>query len=396
MSHVSLFTYGAITPIFAYLVSFLGCLLGLLCVSRGRVAERSSRVQWLLGASVAIGGIGVWTAHFIAMSGFGASDMAVRYDVMLTVLSVCVVLPAVGGGVFLAYRRGTRPGMPLAAGTLAGLGITGMHYLSVAAIEVPAQVAHNTLSILVTTFFAISASVIALWCVARVRGRLAGNGAALLMAAGFWIVPHLLMVGMSVAPDGSPVPPGATRVELLIPALGVAGLVTVGLLLSILLTPSEAEIEADAALLAQVQARATRRDDPIGDPFRPSSPDFTSPMPAIRADAPAGGPLPDNGSQANGGVFADSGPADGIAALAARWHAAAAGGRANGKRAAGPRANGGPGDGFPAGPVQWNGGPADGVPVTGVPAPRTEAEDAAAAPDPAERYGGGPLFQPRR
>ena len=70
MVQVHNFAYGILNPGLAYLVSCLGCFLGLQCTNRARAMEGASRARWLLLAAVSIGVTGIWVMHFIAMLGF--------------------------------------------------------------------------------------------------------------------------------------------------------------------------------------------------------------------------------------------------------------------------------------------------------------------------------------
>ena len=49
------FSYGLLTPALGYVMSCLGCFLGLRCTTRAREVQGSSRVRWLLLAGVSIG-----------------------------------------------------------------------------------------------------------------------------------------------------------------------------------------------------------------------------------------------------------------------------------------------------------------------------------------------------
>jgi NO-binding membrane sensor protein with MHYT domain len=72
-------TYGAVNPVVAYLIAFVGSLLGLACTTRARAARhRRRRTRWLVLAAITIGGAAVWLMHFTAMFGFDVPDSPVR------------------------------------------------------------------------------------------------------------------------------------------------------------------------------------------------------------------------------------------------------------------------------------------------------------------------------
>src|ERR1700681_4786848 len=78
------FSYGLLTPALAYVMSCLGCFLGLRCTTRARAVQGASRVRWLLMAALTIGVAGVWGMHFVAMLGFSIPGQTLRYNVPVT------------------------------------------------------------------------------------------------------------------------------------------------------------------------------------------------------------------------------------------------------------------------------------------------------------------------
>src|SRR5215216_5745167 len=102
MAEIHHFAYGWFNPVLAYLMAFLGALLGLVCARRARNARvRGRRVRWLIMAAVSIGGAGVWLMHFMAMLGFDVPASPVRYDPLLTVASLGLVVLVVAVGLLI-------------------------------------------------------------------------------------------------------------------------------------------------------------------------------------------------------------------------------------------------------------------------------------------------------
>ncbi|WP_040708526.1 MHYT domain-containing protein, partial [Nocardia takedensis] len=118
------FSYGWLTPVLAYIMSFTGSLLGLQCVARARAGE--GRVVWLGLAALAIGGTGIWVMHFIAMLGFSIEDSEIRFDVPLTLLSALTAIVVVGIGLFIVVRPRPSTIALLSGGAITGLGVGGM------------------------------------------------------------------------------------------------------------------------------------------------------------------------------------------------------------------------------------------------------------------------------
>ncbi|MEU0881380.1 MHYT domain-containing protein [Lentzea sp. NPDC005914] len=97
---------GTFTPIAAYLVACLGSALGLLSSERARNAARAPRNWWLTVAAVSIGGLGIWGMHFTAMLGTWMGA-TVAYDIPITLLSMVVAIVVVGIGLFIVRHANT-------------------------------------------------------------------------------------------------------------------------------------------------------------------------------------------------------------------------------------------------------------------------------------------------
>lgn len=154
MLDVHHFSYGWLTPILSYATSFTGCLLGLQCAARGR-HSLAHRWSWLAAAAVAIGGTGVWVMHFIAMLGFSIQGTSIRYDIPLTVLSAVVAIVTVGIGLSLMAQP--QPSVPamLGSGAITGLGVAGMHYIGMAAMNSTADIDYDTALVTASVLIAI-------------------------------------------------------------------------------------------------------------------------------------------------------------------------------------------------------------------------------------------------
>src|ERR671915_2362175 len=120
MAEVHHFSYGAWTPLLAYLMSCAGALLGLLFTARARAASGRSRGMWLTLGALSIGGTGIWTMHFIAMLGFSIPGGSIRYDVPLTLLSALIAVGVVGAGLFTVGFGATRLSTLLVGGSITG------------------------------------------------------------------------------------------------------------------------------------------------------------------------------------------------------------------------------------------------------------------------------------
>ncbi|MEO3871507.1 MHYT domain-containing protein [Nonomuraea sp. B12E4] len=222
-------------------------MLGLLLTSRARLVGGRERRYWLVGAAVAIGGTGVWTMHFIAMMGFSVTGTVIRYDVPLTAASALIAIVFVGIGLFLASHGGERSMFLLGGGVLTGLGVAAMHYLGMAAMNMSGRVSYDPLTVVISILIAVAAATVALWFTLRVSGALRIGGAALVMGVAVSGMHYTGMYSISVTTHADMVPvPGAEGIDFLLPLIIGISVVTVGLLLAVMLSPSEKELRSEA------------------------------------------------------------------------------------------------------------------------------------------------------
>ncbi|MBB5084960.1 MHYT domain-containing protein [Nonomuraea endophytica] len=253
---VNHFTHGPLTPALAYVMSCIGSMLGLRLTAQAHASRGGSRVRWLLGAAVSIGGTGIWVMHFIAMMGFDIEGTPIRYDVPLTVASAVVAIVVVGTGLFLVSYGGGRVLALLGGGLLTGLGVASMHYLGMYAMNMSAHVSYDRLTVALSVAIAVVASTVALWFTLRVRRPIWIAGAALVMGVAVAGMHYTGMFAMSVTPHHGAAPvPGADALDFLVPLMTVISLITLTMLLMVILSPSEEELHEDAELLARLELR---------------------------------------------------------------------------------------------------------------------------------------------
>jgi len=128
-------------------------------------ARGFARRVWLVAAAVTMGG-GIWSMHFVAMLAF-IMPTPVSYDIGLTILSLVVAIVVTGGGFYVISRRSASPLRLVFSGIFMGLGIAGMHYTGMAAMEGHAELSYDPLIVALSLVIAIGASTVALWVAFR-------------------------------------------------------------------------------------------------------------------------------------------------------------------------------------------------------------------------------------
>ena len=179
---VNYFAYGVITPALSYTLSVLGSLLALVCTTRARrIADKGRRARWLLLAAASLGGTGIWVMHFMAMIGFQITDQSIRYDISLTAASLITAIVVVAIGLLIVGYGKPNPLKIIAAGILTGVGVAGMHYTGMAAMQMPGHIGYDRNIVILSVVIAVVAATVALWFTVTLRNPVALGVAALIM-----------------------------------------------------------------------------------------------------------------------------------------------------------------------------------------------------------------------
>ncbi|GJD75993.1 MHYT domain-containing protein [Methylobacterium goesingense] len=137
--------------------------------ARVRGAAAGLRWVWVGAAAIAMGG-GIWAMHFVGMLAFEMGAPA-AYDLGITALSLLVAVTATAAAFGWVAIRGTSPRSLLVAGPLMGLGVAAMHYVGMAAMRVPGNLAYDPAIVATSVAIAVLAATAALWLAFR-RNRL--------------------------------------------------------------------------------------------------------------------------------------------------------------------------------------------------------------------------------
>jgi NO-binding membrane sensor protein with MHYT domain len=250
------FTFGIVTPLLAYAISCTGAATGLACTSRARAASGGTRAAWLVFGAIALGGTGIWVMHFVAMLGFSASGVTIRYDIPETLLSAAIAIVVVGAGLFITELGKRKLPAMLVGGALAGAGVAAMHYMGMEAMQMSADVVYNPVYVVASIVIAVVAATAALWCTVHIRGTLATIVATLVMGLAVTGMHYTGMAGVSVINPIDNVPAGASTMQLLVPLVMAVSVVTFLLILGIGLWPTEDELRTQAEFENRLKAHS--------------------------------------------------------------------------------------------------------------------------------------------
>jgi NO-binding membrane sensor protein with MHYT domain len=152
-----------------------------------RVARKNGvpSTLWVAGGALAMGG-GIWSMHFIGMLAFSL-PIALAYDVPTTITSLFIAIVTSAFALVIANRPQIRFGHLFSGALLLGGGISAMHYVGMAAIQITPMITYEPVLLALSIGIAIAASFVALWLFFRLRRgtsllmRLARVGAAFVM-----------------------------------------------------------------------------------------------------------------------------------------------------------------------------------------------------------------------
>lgn len=246
MAEVHHFAYGWFNPVTAYLMAFIGSLLGLVCTARARRAPTAGRrARWLVIASLSIGGTGIWLMHFMAMIGFDLPASPVRYDPLITFISLALAVVTVGIGLFIA-GQGRRSALRIiAGGGFTGLGVVAMHYTGMAAMRVAGRVGYDLGLVAASVLIAVVAATVALWFTVTVSGMRAITAAAAVMGVAVCGMHYTAMAAVRVTldPTGSSEVTGLSSFVLIVPIVLVSALCLIGVMFNALQAMTQEEFD---------------------------------------------------------------------------------------------------------------------------------------------------------
>jgi signal transduction histidine kinase/NO-binding membrane sensor protein with MHYT domain/DNA-binding response OmpR family regulator len=206
-------TYDLALVVASFAIAVVASYVALDLSRRIRWAKTGAwRWRWRLGGAVAMG-LGIWSMHFLGMLALRL-PVGVTYQGVTTVVSLFCAIAAslVALGVM---GRDSTYGTQILGALVMGMGIAGMHYLGMAAMVMPLEMAYDPLWVAVSIAIAVGASFGAIALAAGLRDRTEdwGTLARSLLSA---VVMALAICGMHytgmraarfmaiAAPDGAP------------------------------------------------------------------------------------------------------------------------------------------------------------------------------------------------
>jgi two-component system, sensor histidine kinase and response regulator len=179
MNSVTITSYNIGYVALSYVISVMGAFIALNATSN--IVRPNGRISLIntLAAGLALGGVGVWSTHFIGMLAL-QMDLAVGYAMVETVTSLIAAVVATSLALYFVARKRSLLRI-LGAGILLGLGVCVMHYLGMYGIRFGGHIQWSYDVIVVSVLIACFAATAALWLAFNTKTWVARGGAAAVM-----------------------------------------------------------------------------------------------------------------------------------------------------------------------------------------------------------------------
>ncbi|WP_311764832.1 EAL domain-containing protein [Paenibacillus agricola] len=149
----------------SYIIALAACYSALDLAGRINKAKGLARRLWLVYGAASMG-LGIWSMHFIGMLAI-TLPMEIGYHVDLVVLSVFLAIIASYIALFFVGRNELGVKQLLIGGITMASGISGMHYVGMAAMMV--NTSYKPMLVILSIAVATATSIAALWLLFRFR-----------------------------------------------------------------------------------------------------------------------------------------------------------------------------------------------------------------------------------
>jgi NO-binding membrane sensor protein with MHYT domain len=179
MNNAAITSYQTGFVVLSYIISFIGALVALTAAQN--ILRPNGKISLVntLAAGLALGGVGVWSMHFIGMLALKV-DLAVGYSMTETLISLVAAVIATSLALYFVARKQSLPRI-LGAGILLGLGVCVMHYLGMYGMRFGGYLKWSYDIVIISVLIACAAATAALWLAFNTRTWIARAGAAAVM-----------------------------------------------------------------------------------------------------------------------------------------------------------------------------------------------------------------------
>lgn len=154
-------TYDPVLVVTSILVAIMASFTALRLTTGLNALEPAARKPVIAQAAIALGG-GIWSMHFVGMLAVEL-PIGITYEALPTLLSALLAILVTGIGLMLLHFGIRTKARILLAGSVAGLGIVGMHYLGMQAIRGNCTIHYASAGVVLASLISVSTSTAAFY-----------------------------------------------------------------------------------------------------------------------------------------------------------------------------------------------------------------------------------------
>jgi len=154
-------TYDPVLVVTSILVAIMASFTALRLTTGLNALEPAARKPVIAQAAIALGG-GIWSMHFVGMLAVEL-PIGITYEALPTLLSALLAILVTGIGLMLLHFGTRTKARILLAGSVAGLGIVGMHYLGMQAIRGNCTIHYASAGVVLASLISVSTSTAAFY-----------------------------------------------------------------------------------------------------------------------------------------------------------------------------------------------------------------------------------------
>ncbi|MFG0214825.1 EAL domain-containing protein [Brevibacillus porteri] len=159
MDHQIHGTYDSFLVILSYLIAVAASFSALNLAARVSTSKGKHQLLWLIFGATTMG-LGIWSMHFVGMLAL-TLPIKVLYDMEYVVLSVILAIFVSSIALFTVTKSNLNARQLGIAGILMAAGISGMHYVGMAAMII--EITYDMWIVILSIIIAATASAAALW-----------------------------------------------------------------------------------------------------------------------------------------------------------------------------------------------------------------------------------------
>ncbi len=146
----------------SFALAFIGSLIALMVTGHIRNKDGSVKLSAALTAGVALGGIGVWSMHFMGMLALKL-NVSSSYGIVESIVSLIAAIACTAAALIIVSKGPKDPLRILGGGLLLGSGVGCMHYLGMYGMKIGGYINWDVTIVAVSLLIAVVAATAALW-----------------------------------------------------------------------------------------------------------------------------------------------------------------------------------------------------------------------------------------